>query len=248
MSGHSKWATIKHKKGAADQARAKNFAKLLRIVEVAAREGGSDVTMNASLRAAVTKARDNSVPADTIERAIKRGSGELEGVNYEQVMYEGYSAGGVAMLVDALTDNRNRTGAEVRSIFSKNGGAMAEPGAVAWQFDRKGVLMVPSSVGEDQLMEVALEAGAEDIAEQGDVFQVTCAPSDLTSLRSALEEAGIAIDSAETTMLPQNTIPVTEENVAKQVLRMLDALEDNDDVQNVYANFDISDDLFAVLA
>ncbi|MEY2418584.1 MAG: hypothetical protein QOG90_1264 [Actinomycetota bacterium] len=248
MSGHSKWATIKHKKGAADQARAKNFAKLLRQVEVAAREGGSDTTMNASLRAAVTKARDNSVPMDTIDRAIKRGSGELEGVRYEQVMYEGYSAGGVAMLVEALTDNRNRTGAEVRSIFSKNGGAMAEPGAVAWQFERKGVLMVPSSVGEEQLMEVALEAGAEDIAEQGDVFQVTCAPSDLTALRTALEAAGIAIDSAETTMLPQNSIPVTEENVAKQVLRMLDALEDNDDVQNVYANFDISDDLFAVLA
>jgi YebC/PmpR family DNA-binding regulatory protein len=248
MSGHSKWATIKHKKGAADQARAKNFAKLLRQVEVAAREGGSDVTMNASLRAAVTKARDNSVPMDTIDRAIKRGSGELEGVRYEQVMYEGYSAGGVAMLVEALTDNRNRTGAEVRSIFSKNGGAMAEPGAVSWQFERKGVIMVPASVGEEQLMDVALEAGAEDIAEQGDVFQVTCAPSDLTALRGALEEAGVAIDSAETTMLPQNSIPVTEENVAKQVLRMLDALEDNDDVQNVYANFDISDHLFAVLA
>jgi YebC/PmpR family DNA-binding regulatory protein len=248
MSGHSKWATIKHKKGAADQARAKNFAKLLRQVEVAAREGGSDTTMNASLRAAVTKARDNSVPMDTIDRAIKRGSGELEGVRYEQVMYEGYAAGGVAMLVEALTDNRNRTGAEVRSIFSKNGGAMAEPGAVSWQFERKGVLMVPASVGEEQLMEVALEAGAEDIAEQGDVFQVTCAPADLSALRVALEEAGIAIDSAETTMLPQNSIPVTEEGVAKQVLRMLDALEDNDDVQNVYANFDISDDLFAVLA
>jgi YebC/PmpR family DNA-binding regulatory protein len=248
MSGHSKWATIKHKKGAADAARAKNFAKLLRQVEVAAREGGGDVTMNASLRAAVTKARDNSVPMDTIDRAIKRGSGELEGVRYEQVMYEGYSAGGVAMLVEALTDNRNRTGAEVRSIFSKNGGAMAEPGAVSWQFERKGVVMVPASVGEEQLMDVALEAGAEDIAAQGDVFQVTCAPSDLSALRTALEEAGVAFDSAETTMLPQNTIPVTEENVAKQVLRMMDALEDNDDVQNVYANFDISDDLFAVLA
>ena len=248
MSGHSKWATIKHKKGAADAARAKNFAKLLRQVEVAAREGGGDVTMNASLRSAVTKARDNSVPMDTIDRAIKRGSGELEGVRYEQVMYEGYSAGGVAMLVEALTDNRNRTGAEVRSIFSKNGGAMAEPGAVSWQFERKGVVMVPASVGEEQLMDVALEAGAEDIAEQGDVFQVTCAPSDLTGLRTALEEAGIAFDSAETTMLPQNSVPVTEESVAKQVLRMMDALEDNDDVQNVYANFDISDDLFAVLA
>ena len=248
MSGHSKWATIKHKKGAADQARAKNFAKLLRVVEVAAREGGSDVTMNASLRSAVQKARDQSVPMDNIDRAIKRGAGETDGVRYESVMYEGYSAGGVAMLVDALTDNRNRTGAEVRSIFSKNGGAMAEPGAVSWQFERKGVIMVPAAVGEEQLMEVALEAGAEDIAEQGDVFQVTCAPADLTALRTALDEAGIAFESAEVTMLPQNTIPVTEESVAKQVLRMMDALEDNDDVQNVYANFDISDDLFAVLA
>jgi YebC/PmpR family DNA-binding regulatory protein len=248
MSGHSKWATIKHKKGAADQARAKNFAKLLRQVEVAAREGGGDVTMNASLRAAVTKARDNSVPMDTIDRAIKRGSGELEGVRYESIMYEGYAAGGVAMLVDVLSDNRNRTGAEVRSIFSKNGGAMAEPGAVSWQFERKGVIMVPASISEEQLMDVALEAGAEDIAEQGDVFQVTCAPADLTALRTALEEAGIAFDSAEVTMLPQNSVPVTEESVAKQVLRMMDALEDNDDVQNVYANFDISDALFAVLA
>jgi YebC/PmpR family DNA-binding regulatory protein len=248
MSGHSKWATIKHKKGAADAARAKNFAKLLRVVEVAAREGGSDVTMNASLRSAVQKARDQSVPMDNIDRAIKRGAGETDGVRYESVMYEGYAAGGVAMLVDALTDNRNRTGAEVRSIFSKNGGAMAEPGAVAWQFERKGVIMVPASVGEEQLMDVALEAGAEDIAEQGDMFQVTCAPADLGALRTALEEAGVTIESAETTMLPQNSIPVTEENVAKQVLRMLDALEDNDDVQNVYANFDIGDELFAVLA
>ncbi|MDP1794151.1 MAG: YebC/PmpR family DNA-binding transcriptional regulator [Acidimicrobiales bacterium] len=243
MSGHSKWATIKHKKGAADQARAKQFAKLLRVVEVAAREGGSDITMNASLRSAVQKARDNSVPADNIDRAIKRGAGEVDGARYEPVMYEGYAAGGVAMLVDALTDNRNRTGAEVRSIFSKNGGAMAEPGAVAWQFERKGVILV-SGTTEDALMDVALEAGAEDIAEQGDTWQVTCASSDLTALTAALEAAGIHVDSAESTMLAQNNVPVTEENVVKQVLRLLDALEDNDDVQNVYANFDISDDLF----
>ncbi|MBA2610117.1 MAG: YebC/PmpR family DNA-binding transcriptional regulator [Actinobacteria bacterium] len=248
MSGHSKWATIKHKKGAADAARAKTFAKLIRLVEVAAREGGSDTTTNASLRSSVTKARDASVPMDTIDRAIKRGSGELEGVQYEQMMYEGYAAGGVAMLVDALTDNRNRTGAEVRSIFSKNGGALAEPGAVAWQFERKGVILVPSAISEDDLMAIALDAGADDLQPQGDMWQLTCAPSDLTALRTALEGAGVAFESAETTMLAQNSIPVTEENVAKQVLRMLDALEDHDDVQNVYANFDISDDLFAVLA
>ena len=247
MSGHSKWATIKHKKGAADAARAKTFAKLIRLVEVAAREGGSDATTNASLRAAVTKARDASVPMDTIDRAIKRGSGELEGVQYEQMMYEGYSAGGVAMLVDALTDNRNRTGAEVRSIFSKNGGALAEPGAVAWQFERKGVILVPNSIGEDDLMALALDAGADDLIPAGDMWQLTCAPSDLTALRAALDEAGVAYESAETTMLPQNSVPVTDESVAKQVLRMLDALEDHDDVQNVYANFDISDEMFEMV-
>ncbi|MEY2399576.1 MAG: hypothetical protein QOJ00_2750 [Actinomycetota bacterium] len=244
MSGHSKWATIKHKKGAADAARAKTFAKLIRLVEVAAREGGSDTTLNASLRTAVAKARDSSVPMDTIDRAIKRGSGELEGVHYEAMMYEGYSAGGVAMLVDALTDNRNRTGAEIRSIFSKNGGALAEPGAVAWQFERKGVILVPATVTEDDLMTIALDAGAEDIQQQGDMWQVTCAPSDLTALRSALDAASVAVESAETTMLAQNSVPVDNENTAKQVLRMLDALEDHDDVQNVYANFDISDELF----
>ncbi len=161
------------------------------------------------------------------------------------MMYEGYSAGGVAMLVDALTDNRNRTGAEIRSIFSKNGGALAEPGAVAWQFERKGVILVPSSISEDDLMAVALENGADDLTAAGDMWQLTCAPSDLTELKQALEAASIAFESAETTMLAQNSVPVTEENVAKQVLRMLDALEDHDDVQNVYANFDISDELFA---
>ena len=244
MSGHSKWATIKHKKGAADQARAKVFAKLLRVVEVAAREGGGDVTMNASLRSAVAKARESSVPADNIDRAIKRATGALDGVHYEPVMYEGYAPGGVAMLVDALTDNRNRTGSDIRSIFSKAGGAMAEPGAVSWQFERKGVILVSGAVTEDDLMTVALEAGAEDIAQQGDTWQVTCAPSDLPTVCAALEEAGINVDSAESTMLAQNNVPVTEENVVKQVLRLLDALEDNDDVQNVYANFDIPDDLF----
>jgi YebC/PmpR family DNA-binding regulatory protein len=247
MSGHSKWATIKHQKGAKDKARGKLFAKVVRQVEVAAREGGGDPDMNPTLRSAVTKARDSSVPMDTIDRAIKRGSGELEGVHYEQMMYEGYSAGGVAMLVDALTDNRNRTGAEVRAIFSKNGGAMAEPGAVAWQFDRKGVILVPSSISEDDLMAVALDAGAEDLAPQGDTWQLTCEPGDFTALRNALEAAGIAIESAETTMLAQNTVPVDNEATAKAVLRMLDALEDHDDVQNVYANFDISDELFELV-
>ncbi len=247
MSGHSKWATIKHKKGAADQARAKIFAKLLRVVEVAAREGGGDITMNASLRSAVAKARDSSVPTDNIDRAIKRATGDLDGVQYEAMMYEGYSAGGVAMLVDALTDNRNRTGAEIRSIFSKNGGALAEPGAVAWQFERKGVILVPNAITEDDLMAIALEAGAEDLTDAGNMWQLTCAPSDLSELRAALEAASVSIDSAETTMLAQNTVPVESEATANQVLRMLDALEDHDDVQNVYANFDISDELFEMV-
>src|ERR1700712_2124353 len=173
MSGHSKWATIKHKKGAADQARGKLFAKLIRQVEVAAREGGGDLEMNASLRAMYQKARDSSVPMDTIERAIKRGTGELEGVTYEQITYEGYAPNGVAVLVEVLTDNRNRTGSDIRSMLKKLGGSIAEPGAVAWQFERKGVVVVPRTVDEDDVMLVALEAGADDITDEGDTWQVT---------------------------------------------------------------------------
>src|SRR3954467_7537496 len=206
MSGHSKWATIKHKKGAQDKARGKLFAKLIRQVEVAAREGGGDVDANATLRTMFNKARDASVPMDTIERAIKRGTGELEGVHYEQLSYEGYAPCGVAVYVEVLTDNRNRTGAEVRNIFSKNGGSIAEPGAVAWQFHRKGVIILPKSVGEDDLMLVAMEAGAEDLADQGDTWQLTSAPQDLHTLEKALQEAGIAFDSAELTMLPTTVV------------------------------------------
>src|SRR5688500_2029102 len=179
MSGHSKWATIKHQKGAADKARGKLFAKLIRQVEVAAREGGGDPDMNPTLRTMYQKARASSVPLDTIEKAIKRGTGELEGVRYESVTYEGYAPCGVAVYVEALTDNRNRAGADIRSLFSKNGGSLAEPGAVAWQFNRKGVIIVPRSVDEDELMLVALEAGAEDITDEGDTWRVTTGPSDL---------------------------------------------------------------------
>src|SRR3954471_4045148 len=191
MSGHSKWATIKHKKGAQDKARGKLFAKLIRQVEVAAREGGGDVNFNATLRTMFTKARDASVPMDTIERAIKRGTGELEGVRYESVNYEGYAPNGVAVIVETLTDNRNRTGADIRSIFTKNGGSMAEPGAVSWQFERKGVVILPKTVTEDDLMLVALDAGAEDLEDQGDTWQLTSDAADLSALRTALEEAGI---------------------------------------------------------
>jgi YebC/PmpR family DNA-binding regulatory protein len=245
MSGHSKWATIKHKKGAQDKARGKLFAKLIRQVEVAAREGGGDPNSNATLRTMFTKARDASVPMDTIERAIKRGTGELEGVRYEAVNYEGYAPNGVAVIVECLTDNRNRTGADIRSIFSKNGGSMAEPGSVSWQFERKGVVILPKDVAEDDVMLVALDAGAEDLADQGDTWQLTSPPSDLGGLRTALEEAGMAIESAELTMLPSTTVPLTTEGDARKVLRVIDLLEDLDDVQNVYANFDIPDSIMA---
>ena len=248
MSGHSKWATIKHKKGAQDKARGKLFAKLIRQVEVAAREGGSDINSNATLRTMYQKARDASVPMDTIERAIKRGTGELEGVRYEPVSYEGYAPNGVAVYVEALTDNRNRTGADVRNIFSKNGGSVAEPGAVAWQFERKGVIILAkAAASEDDLMLVALDNGAEDIADQGDTWQLTSGPSDLIGLRTALEEAGIAIESADLTMLPSQTVPLDSEGDARQVLRVIDALEDHDDVQNVYANFDIPDSVLELV-
>ena len=241
MSGHSKWATIKHQKGAKDKVRAKVFAKVLRQVEVAAREGGGDINTNATLRTMYQKARDASVPTDTIERAIKRGTGDLEGVRYEPVNYEGYAPCGVAVYVETLTDNRNRTGADVRSIFSKNGGSSAEPGAVAWQFERKGVIVAAKTADDDEFMLLALEAGAEDLEDQGDTWQVTCGPSDLAKVRTALEEAGVAVESAELTMLPSATIALESEADARKVLRLVDALEENDDVQAVYANFDIPD-------
>lgn len=244
MSGHSKWATTKHQKAAKDKTRGKLFAKLIRQVEVAAREGGGDLEANATLRTMFQKARDSSVPIDTIERAIKRGTGELEGVRYEPVAYEGYAPSGVAVIVECLTDNRNRTGAEIRAIFSHNGGSMAEPGAVSWQFERKGVVTVPRSVGEDDLMAIVLEADADDLKDEGDMWTLVAEPSALHGLRTALEAAGISIDSAELQMLPTQTVPVTDESGAKKVLRLLELFEDNDDVQNVYANFDIPDDIF----
>jgi YebC/PmpR family DNA-binding regulatory protein len=246
MSGHSKWATIKHKKGAQDKARGKLFAKLIRQVEVAAREGGGDPDSNPTLRTMFQKARDASVPLDTIERAVKRGTGELEGVRYEAVSYEGYAPCGVAVMVECLTDNRNRAGAEIRSLFSRNGGSMAEPGAVSWQFERKGVVAVPLAGGEpseDDVMLAALDAGAEDVRDSGDGWEVTSAPHDLTAVKAGLEAAGIGYDSAEVTMVPSTTVPLGDESDARRVLRLVDLLEDLDDVQNVYANFDIPDDI-----
>lgn len=243
MSGHSKWATIKHKKGAADKKRGKLFAKLIKQVEVAARQGGGDPAGNPTLRTMFQKAREASVPLDTIERAVKRGTGELEGVEYQNVTYEGYAPNGVALLVECLTDNRNRTGGEIRALFSKNGGSLAEPGAVAWQFTRTGVVYLPKSVDEDDLMTVALEAGAEDIVDEGDGWRVTCGPSDLPTVRDALESAGIPFDSADVTMLAQNSVLLETADAAKAVLRLVDLLEDNDDVDSVYGNFDIPQEI-----
>lgn len=243
MSGHSKWATTKHRKGAVDKARGKLFAKLIRQVEVAAREGGGDVNANATLRTMYTKARDASVPLDTIERAIKRGTGELEGVRYEPVAYEGYAPSGVALIVECLTDNRNRTGADIRSLFSRNGGSMAEPGSVSWQFDRKGVVVLPKSVGEDELMSIALEAGAEDLADEGSDWLLTAAPSDLHALKTALETAAIPIESAELEMVPNTRVEIDNESTAKRILKLIEVLEDHDDVQNVWSNFDIPDEI-----
>jgi YebC/PmpR family DNA-binding regulatory protein len=243
MSGHSKWATTKHKKGALDKARGKLFAKIIRQVEVAAREGGGDLDGNPTLRTMFQKARDASVPMETIERAIKRGTGELEGVRYEPATYEGYAPCGVAVIVEVLTDNRNRTGADVRAIFTKNGGSMAEPGAVAWQFERKGDVLVARDpkLTEDDLMLVAADAGAEDVRDNGESWEVVTPPGELAAVRSAIEANGWPITSAELTMQPTQSVPIESESDARKVLRLIDLLDEHDDVQNVWANFDIPD-------
>ncbi|MCU1396817.1 MAG: putative transcriptional regulatory protein [Ilumatobacteraceae bacterium] len=246
MSGHSKWATIKHQKGAKDAKRGKLFAKLARQIEVAARAGGADPGSNAALRTAILKAKGGQMTNEAIDRAVKRGSGTDDGGTYEAIMYEGYAPGGVAMMVDTLTDNRNRTGANVRIIFSKLGGSMAEPGAVSWQFSRKGVIMIDGAVDEDELMLAALDAGADDVARDGDDWRVLCPPNHVYDLQSALEAAGISVRSAESTMVSSLDVEVTDVADAKKILRIMDALEDDDDVQDVYSNFDISDELMEV--
>jgi YebC/PmpR family DNA-binding regulatory protein len=241
MSGHSKWATIKHKKGAADARRAKIFAKIARQLEVSARDGGGDPTTNATLRTNVLKAKAAQMNNDLIDRAIKRGTGQSDGGTYESITYEGYAPGGVGLLIDALTDNRNRTSADVRNVFSKLGGSLAEPGAVGWQFSRKGVIMATG--GEDEVMMAALEAGADDVAPDGDGFRITCPPSHVYEVRDALEAAGITVVSAESTMVSDTIIDVSDIDDARKILRIVDALEDNDDVQDVYGNFDISEEI-----
>lgn len=239
MSGHSKWATIKHKKGAADARRAKIFAKIARQLEVAARDGGGDPSTNATLRTNVLKAKAAQMNNDLIDRAIKRGTGQSDGGTYESITYEGYAPGGVGLLIDVLTDNRNRTSADVRNVFSKLGGSLAEPGAVGWQFSRKGVIIATGS--EDDVMMAALEAGADDVAADGDELRITCAPSDVYEVRDALEAAGVTVVSAESTMVSSTIIEVSDLDDARKILRIVDALEDNDDVQDVFGNFDISE-------
>jgi YebC/PmpR family DNA-binding regulatory protein len=247
MSGHSKWATIKHKKGAADKARGKLFAKLARQIEVAAKSGG-DVDTNPTLRTAVQKAKAGRMTNDAIDRAIKRGTGDDDGGTYESIMYEGYAPGGVALMIDVLTDNRNRTGAEIRNIFSKLGGSMAEPGAVGWQFHRRGVIITGDGVDEDTIMMAAIEAGADDVVAEGDGFRVMTDPSIVYDVKAAIDEAGIEVISADSPMVADNLVPVTDTSDAKAILRILDALEDNDDVQDVFSNFDMSDELMEVAA
>jgi YebC/PmpR family DNA-binding regulatory protein len=250
MSGHSKWSSIKHKKGAADAKRGKLFSKLARAIIVAAREGGPDLAGNLALANAVEKARSYSMPKENIERAIARGSGtDSDAQAYETVVYEGYGPNGVALIVEALTDNRNRTAAEVRHAFDKNDGNLGGSGAVAWLFERRGVILVDADrADEDELTLAAAEGGADDVTRDGSTFQVTSAPEALVTVREAIEEAGIPIESAELTMVPKTTIKVADESAAKKVLRLLDALEENDDVQDVYANFDIPEQVLEAVA
>ena len=241
MSGHSKWATIKHKKGAADKARGKLFAKLARQIEVAARQGGGDIDANATLRTMVQKAKSAQMTKDAIDRAIKRGIGENDGADYETIVYEGYAPGGVALLVEVLTDNRNRTASDVRSAFTKHGGSLAEPGSVGWQFSRRGVVLVDGAMSEDDAMAAALDAGADDIERDGDQWRILTDPSVVWDVKEALEAAGVAVQAAESTMVSSTTVSVEDADAARQVLRIMDALEDNDDVQDVFANFDIDE-------
>jgi YebC/PmpR family DNA-binding regulatory protein len=249
MSGHSKWSSIKHKKGAADAKRGKLFSKLSRAIIVAAKEGGPDPSGNLALQNAIEKARSYSMPKDNIERAIARGSGaDADAGSFEQIVYEGYGPNGIALLVEALTDNRNRTASEVRHLFSKYDGNLGATGAVAWLFERQGVVLVPDTVDEDELTLAAAEGGADDVTLDGSSYQVTVAPESLSAVREAIEAAGLPVDSAELTMVPKTTVEVEEEGIARKVLRLVDALEENDDVQDVYANFDIPERMLEAVA
>ncbi|MBA3552317.1 MAG: YebC/PmpR family DNA-binding transcriptional regulator [Actinobacteria bacterium] len=246
MSGHSKWSSIKRKKGANDEKRGRMYAKLLRAVEVAAREGGPSVEGNMTLASAVEKARDYSVPMDNIERAIKRASGDTGGARYEEVTYEGYAPGGVAVLIHVVTDNRNRTGQEIRHTFTRLGGTLGDPGSVGWMFSRRGLLLLDKATApeEERILDIVLDAGAEDLADSGEQWEIVTAPESLGAVRAALEQAGVQVLSAELTMLPQSAVPVARDR-AQSVLRLIEGLEDLEDVQSVYSNFDIPEEILA---
>jgi YebC/PmpR family DNA-binding regulatory protein len=250
VSGHSKWSSIKHKKGAADAKRGKLFSKLSRAIIVAAKEGGGDPANNLSLQNAIEKAKSYSMPKDNIDRAIAKGSGaDADAAAFETIVYEGYGPEGVAVIVEALTDNKNRTAADVRHMFAKNGGNLGATGAVAWQFERRGVVIVPAEgVDEEELLLVAADGGADDIQQDGGVFEVTSAPEALAAVRTAIEAAGMTVDSAGLMLVPKVTVAVEDEAKARQVMRLIDALEDNDDVQDVYANFDIPEQVLEAVA
>jgi len=249
MSGHSKWSTIKHKKGATDAKRGKIFTRLIKEITVAARMGGGDPDGNPRLRSAIASAKTENMPKDNITRAIKKGTGELEGAIYDEILYEGYGPGGVAVLVECMTDNRNRTVADVRHFFAKNNGNLGASGCVAWMFDKKGLLQVEKAgLTEEQLMDMALEAGAEDVVEEDDEFQVITAPDAFDAVHDALEASKVRFIEAAITMIPQNNIEVTDEKIAISLLKLLESLEDHDDVQKVHANFDIDNELMERLS
>ena len=249
MSGHSKWSTIKRKKGATDAKRGRIFTRLIKEITVAARMGGGDPEGNPRLRSAIGTAKAENMPKNNIERAIKKGTGELEGAVYEEITYEGYGPGGVAVMVECMTDNKNRSVADIRHAFSKSGGNLGESGCVAWMFDKKGSILIDkSAIDEEELMDKALESGAEDVLEEENVFQVITTPDDFEAVREALQADGLGFIEAEVSLIPQNTVDITEEKPAKQLLRLLESLEDHDDVQSVSANFDIPDEIMDALA
>jgi len=244
MAGHSHWAGIKHKKAALDAKRGKLWSKLARMIIVAAKSGGGDPSANLSLRYSIDKAKAANMPKDTIEKAIKRGTGEIAGASYEEILYEGYGPNGVAIMVEALTDNRNRTAPEIKRIFEKSGGSMGTTGCVSWMFNKKGLITVgAANVGEDDLMELALGAGAEDMENTGEVYEITCDPEAYEELKKALEEKEIPIEVAEISMVPQTTVAIDDEHTARKVISLMEAIEDHEDVQNAYANFDIPDEV-----
>ncbi len=249
MSGHSHWAGIKYKKAAADAKRGKIWSKLARMIIVAAKQGGGDPSANLSLRYAIDKAKAANMPKDTIEKAIKKGTGELEGTSFEEALYEGYGPSGVAIMVEALTDNRNRTGPEVKRLFEKHGGSLGTSGCVNWMFTKKGLITVnAANTDEEQLLELALSAGADDMQAVGEVFEITCEPGAYEELKKTLQEKEIPIEVAEISMVPQSTIDIADEHAAKRIISLMEAFEDHDDVQNTYANFDIPDEIIAQIS